>query len=131
MILVDSSVWIDLLRGVNTRQVAFLRANLGQMQMVVGDLVLTEVLQGVPSEALARQTEKYLLNFSVVELGGEHNAIQAARHYRHLRAKGYTIRKSVDLLIATWCINNDHALLHNDRDFDPFEKHLCLRAVKA
>lgn len=131
MILVDSSVWVDVLRGVNTPQVAFLRENLGQMQMVVGDLVLTEVLQGVPNEALARRTEKYLLNFPVVELGGEYNAIQAARHYRHLRAKGYTIRKSMDLLIATWCINNDHALLHNDRDFDPFEKYLGLRVAKA
>ena len=131
MILVDSTVWIDGLRGINTPQVAFLQANIGQIQIVIGDLVLTEVLQGIPTEALARQTEKDLLKFSVVELGGEQNAIQAAHHYRHLRAKGYTIRKTVDLLIATWCITNDTVLLHNDRDFDPFEKHLGLRTVKA
>ncbi len=131
MILVDSTVWIDGLRGIDTPQVVFLQANIGQVQIVIGDLVLTEVLQGVPTEALARQTEKHLLKFPVVELGGELNAIQAAHHYRHLRAKGYTIRKTVDLLIATWCIANDAALLHNDRDFDPFEKHLGLRTVKA
>ena len=129
MILVDSTVWIDGLRGINTPQVAFLQANIGQIQIVIGDLVLTEVLQGVPTEALARQTEKGLLKFPVVELGGEKNAIQAARHFRHLRAKGYTIRKSIDLLIATWCIENNYVLLHNDRDFDPFEKYLGLRTV--
>ena len=131
MILVDSTVWIDGLRGINTPQVAFLQANIWQIQIVIGDLVLTEILQGIPTEALARQTEKDLLKFSVVELGGEQNAIQAAHHYRHLRAKGCTIRKTVDLLIATWCIANDTVLLHNDRDFDPFEKHLGLRTVKA
>lgn len=131
MILVDSSVWIDVLRGINTPQVAFLRENLGQTPMVIGDLVLTEVLQGVPTESLARRTEKYLLDFPVVELGGERNAIQAAHHFRHLRAKGYTIRKTVDLLIATWCIANDMLLLHNDRDFVPFEKHLGLRTVRG
>jgi predicted nucleic acid-binding protein len=131
MILVDSSVWIDVLRGVNTPQVAFLQENLGQTPMIIGDLILTEVLQGVPTESLARRTESYLLNFPVVELGGERNAIQAAHHFRHLRAKGYTIRKTVDLLIATWCIANDMQLLHNDRDFGPFEKHLGLRTLKA
>ena len=131
MILVDSSVWIDVLRGVNTPQVAFLQENLGQTPMIIGDLILTEVLQGVPTESLARRTESYLLNFPVVDLGGERNAIQAAHHFRHLRAKGYTIRKTVDLLIATWCIANDMQLLHNDRDFGPFEKHLGLCTVKA
>ena len=131
MILVDSTVWIDGLRGTDTPQVAFLQANIGQMPIVIGDLVLTEVLQGITNEAQARQTGKYLLKFPVVELGGEKNAIQAAHHFRHLRAKGYTIRKTIDLLIATWCIANDMALLHNDRDFDPFEQHLGLRSVKA
>jgi len=131
MILVDSTVWIDGLRGTDTPQVAFLRANIGQTQIVIGDLILTEVLQGIPNEAQARQTEKYLLNFPVVELGGEKNAIRAAHHFRHLRAKGYTIRKTIGLLIATWCIANDMALLHNDRDFDPFEQHLGLHTVKT
>lgn len=129
MILVDSTVWIDGLRGNDTPQVDFLRTSIGQTQIVIGDLILTEVLQGIPNEAQARQAEKYLLKFPVVELGGEQNAIQAARHYRHLRAKGYTIRKTIDLLIATWCIANDMALLHNDRDFDPFGRHLGLRMV--
>ncbi|MDX8400348.1 MAG: PIN domain nuclease [Gallionellaceae bacterium] len=130
MILVDSSVWIDGLRGAATPQVAFLQANIGQIPIVIGDLILTEVLQGITNEAQARQTEKYLLKFPVVELGGEKNAIQAAHNFRHLRAKGFTIRKTIDLLIATWCIANDVALLHNDRDFDPFELHLSLRTVK-
>ena len=131
MILVDSTAWIDGLRGTDTPQVAFLQANIGQTRIVIGDLILTEVLQGITNEAQARQTEKYLLKFFVVELGGEQNAIQAAHHFRHLRAKGYTIRKTIDLLIATWCIANDMALLHNDRDFDPFEQHLGLRTVKV
>lgn len=129
MILVDSTVWIDGLRGIATPQVNFLQANIGQVHIVIGDLILTEVLQGVPTEALARRTEADLLKFSVVELGGEKNAIQAAHHFRFLRAKGYTIRKSVDLLIATWCIENEFALLHNDRDFIPFEKYLGLHVV--
>ena len=85
MILVDSTVWIDGLRGTDTPQVAFLRANIGQTQIVIGDLILTEVLQGIPNEAQARQTEKYLLNFPVVELGGEKNAIRAAHHFRHVQ----------------------------------------------
>lgn len=131
MILVDSTVWIDGLRGIDTPQVAFLQKNIGQVQIVIGDLVLVEVLQGVPTETLARQTEKDLLKFPVIDLGGEQNAIQAARHYRHLRSKGYTIRKTVELLIATFCIESGFALLHNDRDFDPFEKHLGLRVVKT
>ena len=131
MILVDSTVWIDGLRGNDTPQVAFLRTRIGQTEIVIGDLILTEVLQGIPHEAQARQTEKYLLKFPVVELGGEQNAVHAARHYRHLRAQGYTIRKTIDLLIATWCIANNMALLHNDRDFLPFEQHLGLRTVQT
>jgi predicted nucleic acid-binding protein len=130
MILVDSSVWIDGLRGNDTPQVAFLQRNIGQVEIVIGDLILTEVLQGVP-EIHARRTEQYLRKFAIVELAGEHNAVKAARHFRYLRGKGYTIRKTIDLLIATWCMENDFALLHNDRDFDPFAEHLGLRTVQS
>jgi predicted nucleic acid-binding protein len=129
MILVDSTVWIDVLRGTETRQVTWLRDNLGAAHIVVGDLVLMEVLQGVP-ERKAQQTEQHLLQFPIVQLGGEKIAILAAKHYRDLRSKGYTIRKSMDLLIATWCIVNNAELLHNDRDFDPFEQHLGLQVIK-
>ena len=131
MIFVDSTVWIDGLRGIDSPQVSFLRRNLGQAQIVVGDLVLTEVLQGVSSGVQARKIEKHLLKFPVVEVGGEQNAIQAAHHFRCLRSKGCTIRKTVDLLIATWCIANDAALLHSDRDFIPFAQHLGLRTVES
>ncbi|MGZ8251312.1 MAG: type II toxin-antitoxin system VapC family toxin [Methylophilaceae bacterium] len=130
MIFVDSTVWIDALRGAETPQVNWLKANLGSTQIVIGDLVLTEVLQGVP-ESQAEVTEHHLLQFQIVELGGEKNAILAARHYRELRSKGYTIRKTIDLLIATWCLLNDAELLHNDRDFDPFEQHLGLQVIHS
>ncbi|MFM9912728.1 MAG: PIN domain nuclease [Methylophilaceae bacterium] len=130
MILVDSTVWIDALRGTETSQVTWLRHNLGGAYIVVGDLILTEVLQGV-SEHKTQQTEQHLLQFPIVQLGGEKIAILAAKHYRGLRSRGYTIRKTMDLLIATWCIVNDAELLHNDRDFEPFEQHLGLQTVKT
>lgn len=129
MILVDSSVWIDYLRGIDTRQTDRLHALLGVEPLAVGDLILTEVLQGTTSEKDFRSVQRLLGNLDVLQLGGSAVAVQAARNFRALRKKGVTVRKTIDCIIATRCIMDDLTLLHSDRDFDPFVAHLGLRSV--
>lgn len=129
MILVDSSVWIDYFRGTSTPQTDRLDAILGQEPVVMGDLVLAEVLQGFVTDREFNAARKLLTALDVVTLGGEAVAVEAARNHRKLRALGVTVRKTIDTLIATHCILNGYALLHSDRDFDAFEKHLGLRCV--
>lgn len=129
MILVDSSVWIDFFRGAVTPQTERLDSLLGSEPLVVGDLILAEVLQGFSSERDFNQARKLLTALDVVELGGQEMAIQAARNFRALRARGVTIRKTIDTLIATRCIESDYSLLFSDRDFDPFVEHLGLRSA--
>ena len=129
MILVDSSVWIDFFRGTVTPQTERLDALLGSELLVVGDLILAEVLQGFSSERDFNQARKLLTALDVVTLGGPEIAIQAARNFRILRARGVTIRKTIDTLIATRCIESDYALLFSDRDFEPFVEHLGLRSA--
>ena len=129
MILVDSSVWVDYLRGTPTPQADKLDALLGAVPLAVGDLILTEVLQGCGTDKEFNQVRRLLLNLTVVPMGGENVAIEAARNYRRLRALGLTVRKTIDTVIATRCIVDKLDLLHSDRDFDPFEQHLGLRCV--
>lgn len=129
MILVDSSVWIDFFRGTVTPETERLDALLGSELLVVGDLILAEVLQGFSSERDFHQARKLLTALDVVTLGGSEIAIQAARNFRTLRARGVTIRKTIDTLIATRCIESDSALLFSDRDFEPFVEHLGLRSA--
>lgn len=129
MILVDSSVWVDYLRGTPTPQADKLDALLGAVPLAVGDLILTEVLQGCGTDKEFNQVRRLLLNLTVVPIGGENVAIEAARNYRRLRALGLTVRKTIDTVIATRCIVDKLDLLHSDRDFDPFEQHLGLRCV--
>lgn len=129
MILVDSSVWIDFFRGTVTPQTERLDALLGSELLVVGDLILAEVLQGFNSERDFNQARKLLTALDVVTLGGPEIAIQAARNFRTLRARGVTIRKTIDTLIATRCIESDYALLFSERDFEPFVEHLGLRSA--
>ena len=131
MILVDSSVWIDFFRGTVTPQTERLDALLGSELLVVGDLILAEVLQGFNSERDFNQARKLLTALDVVTLGGPDIAIQAARNFRTLRARGVTIRKTIDTLIATRCIESDYALLFSDRDFEPFVEFLGLRSADA
>ena len=131
MILVDSSVWIDYFRGTDTTQTATLDALLGREPLLIGDLILVEVLQGFTSDREFNQARKLLAAFKVVELCGEQLAIQAAIHFRTLRKHGVTVRKTVDTVIATCCIENDFALLYSDRDFDPFVEHLGLRQAAS
>ena len=129
MIVVDSSVWIDFLNDRNSRQVRGLATLLGSEEIIVGDLMLCEILQGLESESAAAEVETLLRNFEIVPMAGEAIAIAAARNFRSLRRRGITIRKTIDLLIGTWCIENDGPLLHNDRDFHPMARHLGLVEV--
>ena len=129
MILVDSSVWIDYFRGIATAQSDRLDSLLGVEPLAIGDLILAEVLQGFASERDFNQVRKSLDAFAHVELGGKDIAIQAARNFRVLRGLGVTVRKTIDTIIATRCIESGYTLLHSDRDFDAFEKHLGLLVV--
>lgn len=131
MILVDASVWIDYFRGTPTPQTDFLDALLGREPILIGDLILAEVSQGFSSDRDFEQARTLLGALEVVPLGGAAIAIQAARNFRTLRALGITVRKTIDTLIATSCIEHDHALLFSDRDFDPFVRYLGLRSAMA
>jgi predicted nucleic acid-binding protein len=133
VIVVDSSVWIDFLNGRNKPHVRRLRALLGTEEIVVGDLMLCEVLQGLDSERAAREVEALLRRFEIVSMAGDAIATAAARNFRSLRRRGITVRKTIDLLIGTWCIENRGPLLHNDSDFRPMARYLGLVevAVKA
>ena len=129
MTLVDSSVWIDYFSGTITAQTERLDSLLGLEPLAIGDLILTEVLQGFNKERDFNDARKMLTSLIVVELGGQEIAIPAAKNVRRLRGLGVTVRKTIDTVIATRCIESEYDLLHNDRDFDPFAKHLGLRVV--
>ena len=129
MILVDSSVWIDYFKGAVTRQTELLDNLLGREPLAIGDLILTEVLQGFSDERDFVAARQMLTSLLVVEIGGREIAVQAANNCRVLRELGVTVRKTIDTLIATRCIESGFELLHSDRDFDPFVKHLGLRVV--
>jgi predicted nucleic acid-binding protein len=129
MILVDSSVWIDYFRGTVTRESERLDALLGGEPLAIGDLILTEVLQGFNKEEDFTQAKELLTALDIIQLGGTAVAIQAAQHFRALRQKGITVRKTIDTLIATFCILNGYELLYSDRDFDPFVAHLGLHSA--
>jgi predicted nucleic acid-binding protein len=129
VILVDSSVWIDYFKGAVTPQTEKLDTLLGRQILAVGDLILTEVLQGFADEKDFNAARRMLTELSIVDLGGEEIAVQAARNFRELRRRGVTVRKTIDSIIATRCIESGFDLLHDDRDFDPFVKYLGLRTV--
>ena len=126
MILVDSSVWIDYFRGVPTPQTDRLDALLPTELLLMGDLILAEVLQGFSSERDFNQAKALLMALPIITLAGADIALQAARNFRQLRALGVTVRKTIDTVIATHCIENGIFLLYSDRDFDPFVEHLGL-----
>jgi predicted nucleic acid-binding protein len=129
VILVDSSVWIDYFRGNATPQAERLDSLLGTELVMTGDLILAEVLQGFVSDRDFNQARKLLLSLVVVDLAGRDVAIQAAKNFRALRARGVTVRKTIDAVIATRCIESKLTLLYSDRDFDPFVEHLGLRSA--
>lgn len=129
MILVDSSVWIDFFRGKASPEVEWLDKNLGIEGFVVGDLILAEVLRGFKEDRGFREARRMLGRLEQLTLGGEELAVEAASNFRRLRARGITVRGTVDVIIATRCLADGLRLLHSDRDFDPFEQHLGLRVV--
>jgi predicted nucleic acid-binding protein len=129
MIVVDSSVWIANLRDLDTNAVRSLRSIEDPDDILVGDLILLEVLQGARSEAHAARLEADLRQFRIERMLDEELAVLGARHYRTLRDKGVTIRKTIDLIIGTFCLARGHFLLHDDHDFDPMAAHLGLRVI--
>ncbi|TVQ09795.1 MAG: PIN domain nuclease [Balneolaceae bacterium] len=131
MILVDTSVWIDYYNGVESWQCDMLDKALSEEQIITGDIILAEILQGFEKEPdfiKARQAMDHLV---CIQLGGKELAIQAAINFRFLRSKGVTIRKTIDMLIGTWCIESGAGLLHNDKDFDRMSRYLPLRTISA
>ena len=129
MIVVDSSVWIDHLRGTTTPQVTKLHDLIGNEPLIVGDVILCEVLLGVPSEREARAVERALRRFDLVPMLGIEQAVRAAALYRVLRGKGVTVRRTIDLIIGAWCIAHGAKLLHSDKDFALLEHHAGLAVV--
>jgi predicted nucleic acid-binding protein len=129
VVIVDTTVWIDYLQGVTNPETDWVHAELDHQRLGLTDVILCEVLQGVRDELTAKDVERQLLKLEVFEVGGVDLAREAARNYRTLRGHGHTVRKTIDCLIATFCIREQHSLLHRDRDFDPFEEFLELSVI--
>jgi predicted nucleic acid-binding protein len=129
MVIVDTTVWIDYFQGVTNLETDWLNDVLDRQRLGLTDLILCEVLQGVHDESAVTNVERHLLMLHVFETGGVDLARKAARNYRVLRSRGHTVRKTIDCLIATFCLRDQHSLLHRDRDFDPFEKYLALTVI--
>jgi predicted nucleic acid-binding protein len=129
VILVDSSVWIALLRGQQTPGTEKLKAAAAREPLLIGDLILLEVLQGARDDVHAARIERGLRHHAIVPLLDADLAPRAARNYRKLRDLGITVRKTADIIIGTYCIEHRHSLLHDDRDFAPMEEHLGLSVV--
>lgn len=131
MILVDSSVWIDYFNGRITAETDYLHTLLGTEPVAIGDLIYTEVLQGFRQDSDYRTARSLFDNFTMYEMLGTTRALAAANNYRQLRKRGITVRKTIDTIIATFCIEHDIPLLFSDRDFVPFVQHLGLRSAIA
>ncbi len=129
MVIVDTTVWIDYLQGIRNPETDWLEADLDRQRLGLTDVILCEVLQGVRDEAIAASVERQLLKLEVFQTGGVDLARDAAKNYRTLRARGHTVRKTIDCLIATFCLRGQHSLLHRDRDFDAFERFLDLSVI--
>ena len=129
MVIIDTSVLVDFINGIDNPETEWLDLRLDRQRFGLTSLILTEVLQGMRTEREASRVEAELRAFDIIELHDVNLAVEAARNYRQLRNDGRTVRKTIDLLIATHCIRDHHSLLHRDRDFDAFEERLGLRVV--
>lgn len=129
MILVDSSVWIDYFNGRKTDKTEWLDSAIGNKHIIVGDLILAEILQGFQSDNDFRTAKNLLLDFPFMEIVGRDLAIKSALNYRLLRKNGVTVRKTIDVMIGTFCSHYQCSLLHDDRDFEPMEKYLNLKTI--
>ena len=130
MVIVDTTVWIDYLGGILNAETLWLYHEMPLQRLGLTDMILCEVLQGIRESREFQQIRDQLLTFEIFPTGGAENAIAAAVNYRTLRQRGYTIRKTMDCWIATFCLLTGNQLLHRDRDFDPFEKVLGLQVVR-
>ena len=129
MVVIDTTVWVDYLQGAQNVETDWLDQQLDRQRLALTDVIFCEVLQGLSDDATAKEVEDLLLRFEMFATGGVVLAREAARNYRTLRRRGRTVRKTIDCLIATFCIREGHSLLHRDRNFDPFEKFLELSVV--
>jgi predicted nucleic acid-binding protein len=131
MIIVDTSVWIDYFNERPTPATSLLDSLLGRERLAIGDLILAELLQGFRSDLDFRRALDFLSALEFQTMVGREVAIDSARNYRSLRARGVSVRKTIDVIIGTFCINSGHQLLHADRDFEPMERYLGLSVVRA
>ena len=129
MILVDSSVWINYFNGKISWQTEMLDQMLQQIPVYTGDLILTEVLQGFRDDQEYKKAREVLSILPCKNIGGYNVAVQSAENYRKLRKRGITVRKTIDIIIGTFCIAENIPLLHDDRDFDPMKEHLSLKTI--
>lgn len=129
MVIVDTTVWVDYLRGARNPETEWLDRQADQQRLGLTDLILCEVLEGIRSDQQFNRVRAELLKFQLFETGGEQLGIAAARNFRRIRERGRTVRKTIDCLIATFCLANAHTLLHRDRHFDAFEQHLGLAVL--
>lgn len=129
--MVDTSVWIDYFNGVPTPQADLLDDLLGERVLAVGDLILAELLQGFSTELDARRALSLLDPLEFLAMAGRDVAIESAANYRRLRRRGVTVRKTMDMLIGTYCLIHEHEILHSDRDFDVLAEHLGLRVIRS
>ncbi len=131
MIIVDTTVWIDYLRGTRTAETEWLDTHLTRERLALTDLILCEVLQGTTTARHFQSVHAELLKFEIFETGTVRVALEAALNYQRLRTAGRTVRRTIDTLIATFCLLEGHSLLHRDRDYDPFEDELGLHVIHA
>ena len=129
MLIVDSTVWIAYFNGSKNPETDYLHTMVDKIPILIGDLILAEVLQGFRVDSDFEKARRTLGKYIQVEMVSPALALQSARNYRLLRRKGITVRKTIDSLIATYCIENEHDLLHSDSDFDGYEKYLGLKVV--
>jgi predicted nucleic acid-binding protein len=129
MTIIDSGVWIDFINAVTTPQTDWMKAHFRSSRLGLADLIFCEVLQGFRDEVLFAKVKSTLLTLEIVPSGGVEIALASAQNYRFLRARGITVRTTIDCLVATVCIRGKHSLLHNDRDFHAFEKYLGLKVI--
>jgi predicted nucleic acid-binding protein len=129
VVIIDTTIWIDYLRGIQNRETEYLDREVKRQRFGLTDLILCETLEGIKDQQSFESVLRKLYEFEVFETGGTALAIEAARNFRRLRQQGHTVRKTMDCLIATFCLLEGHSLLHRDRDFDHFEEFLGLSVV--
>jgi len=129
MVVVDTSIWIDYLRGTSYKKIEKLEEILDTDRIIIGDLIITELLQGFRNKKDLDKINLLINSFEYRDMVGKNIAIKSAQNYRELQKKGFTVRKTIDVMIGTFCIENKVGLLHNDRDFDSMENILGLHSI--